>query len=388
VSTEVEIVAWQPVLTDHQAFTLEQLARTSRGMTAFVARREDPIRTAQGWTASSIASLEIEVLPNRGWLRFVLRVLRERREAIHVFGSPFDRPKMMAALALAVARRCRVYLISEPYSPISAGYFGDRNSCMQWARARLRPLMYRLYGLGLRGRIEGIFAISQLAVRQYRALGITDDRLHPFGYFIPEVHDPGVRIVADANRPESSGLRVVYIGSFIARKGVDLLLAAARLLRGRGVAITVDLYGPDDSRKLPAASDAARFCGHIPFGRAQTIMRGYDVLVLPSRYDGWGVVVNEALLAGVPVVCSDRVGARVVIEKWGCGRLFPCEDVDALAKTLETIASDEQLRLDMRAASHRAAAFLAPVVAAQYMAAVFRSAGGRGGPRPINPWYD
>ena len=43
-------------------------------------------------------------------------------------------------------------------------------------------------------------------------------------------------------------------------------------------------------------------------------MAAADVLVLPSRFDGWGAVVNEALMVGTPVICSDRCGASDVIE--------------------------------------------------------------------------
>ena len=59
-----------------------------------------------------------------------------------------------------------------------------------------------------------------------------------------------------------------------------------------------------------------------------------DLLVLPSRYDGWGAVVNEALLCGTPVVCSDAAGAACVLDG-ELGSAFPSENVTELRKALE-----------------------------------------------------
>jgi glycosyltransferase involved in cell wall biosynthesis len=66
-----------------------------------------------------------------------------------------------------------------------------------------------------------------------------------------------------------------------------------------------------------------------------------DVFVLPSRYDGWGVVVNQALGAGLPVVCSDAVGAAEDLVIPGeNGYIFPSGDVVALQAALEAIIGD------------------------------------------------
>jgi glycosyltransferase involved in cell wall biosynthesis len=58
-------------------------------------------------------------------------------------------------------------------------------------------------------------------------------------------------------------------------------------------------------------------------------------MVLPSVYDAFGVVVNEAMLCGCPVATSDHVGAaRDLIENGRTGFVYPCGDIDALAAIL------------------------------------------------------
>ena len=71
-----------------------------------------------------------------------------------------------------------------------------------------------------------------------------------------------------------------------------------------------------------------------------------DIFVLPSRYDGWGVVVNQALGAGLPVICSDAVGAAEdLVEEGGNGFTFPSEDVDRLEACLrELITAPSKLQ--------------------------------------------
>ncbi len=82
-----------------------------------------------------------------------------------------------------------------------------------------------------------------------------------------------------------------------------------------------------------------------------------DVFILPSRYDGWGVVVNQAIGAGLPVICSDAVGAGYdLVEPEVNGLRFPAGDVAALAGCMERLAADPALAKQWGAASRAKAA--------------------------------
>src|SRR5207247_9742522 len=60
-----------------------------------------------------------------------------------------------------------------------------------------------------------------------------------------------------------------------------------------------------------------------------------DVFVLPSAQESWGLVVNEAMAAGLPVIVSDEVGAAPdLVEGKGPGIVFPCGDVSALSEIM------------------------------------------------------
>jgi len=98
-----------------------------------------------------------------------------------------------------------------------------------------------------------------------------------------------------------------------------------------------------------------RFLGFANQTQLPAIYTAADLMVLPSGYDAFGVVVNEAMLCGCGVVASDRVGAaRDLIIHEQTGFVYPCGDVDALGRILATALADlKHLREMGRAARQR-----------------------------------
>lgn len=381
----MNIVSWNPVLTDHQSHTLQALKAASRAkVTVIVAHEEDATRKAQGWTAAEVGSLQVRVLGAREGLGGIRGMLQSHRDCVHLFGSPFDEPRFMLALWWALWMGLPVYLISEPYSTISAGYQDDRQRLLAWAKSKLRPWVYRLYGRLLRRRVRGVFAISPLAIEQYRAIGIPPDKVHPFGYFVPTQAAQNTTTTPTRRR---GGCHGVFIGNLISRKGVHELAAAAKQLRAAGVDLQIDVYGAGDPAPFAFDGVSIRHAGIIPFGESQSVIATYDFLVLPSRYDGWGVVVNESVLAGVPVLCSDGVGAAAFVRKWNCGLTYPASSATALASSLRTLATDALLRERLRVACLASRSRLAPEIAGRYIIDVIAQ-GARPGVPIANPWYD
>lgn len=379
------IVSWHPVLTDHQSHTLRALQRAADAkLSVVIARTEDATRKTQGWTPADTGALELRLLGPGTCLADVRRTLDEHADSIHLFGSPFDHPRFMVALWLALHRGLPVYLISEPYSTNAAGYLDDDRRGLTWLKSKLRPWVYRFYGLLLRRRVRGVFAISRLAVRQYRALGLPAQRIHPFGYFVPS---------SGAARPESNrpsraatSCRAIFVGNLIATKGLGELITSAKRVRAGGLDLQIDVYGAGDPAAFAFDGASVRYGGRIPFGSAQSVIADYDFLVLPSRYDGWGVVVNESLQSGVPVVCSDRVGAGAFVSEHHCGLVYDAASPDALDNALRAMVLDAGLRKRLREACRASSPLLEPAVAGRYMADVLM-AHAASGPKVANPWY-
>jgi poly(glycerol-phosphate) alpha-glucosyltransferase len=115
--------------------------------------------------------------------------------------------------------------------------------------------------------------------------------------------------------PEETPLRILFCGQMIKRKGVDLLLEAFAEIIASGRPARLVLVGweaelPAMLEGLPeAVREAIEFAGFQPPEALPGLFAQAHIFILPSRYDGWGVVVNQAVGAGLPVVVTEAVGA-------------------------------------------------------------------------------
>ena len=381
-----KIIVWAPVLTDHQAFTYQELARLSGlPIVAQVIRSEDQIRRSQGWGTTRVKSIVQTIIPKRWFIFYGFGFLWSNKRDIHIFGSAFEDWRMTVLLWFATRLGCQTYIISEPYSQKPFGYLREQKIWIERLKCNLRPTVYRFYVFALRRGVKGVFTISNLAFNQYAAAGIPRDRLFPFGYFIPsEVLDPTA-----GDSPKSLDvrpLRLVFVGSLIAIKGLSILIESVQLANTRGINVQLDVYGPGDPNAFGFDGKLIRYLGVIPFGNTQRYLVNYDALVVPSIYDGWGVVVNEAICAGIAVICSDQVGAKILVETFGIGLVVTIRNAETLVDKFFKLRSDP-LKLDvMKARCSGAADAIQPSRAASYMLDVFLTAVDERH-RCKSPWY-
>ena len=113
----------------------------------------------------------------------------------------------------------------------------------------------------------------------------------------------------------------------------------------------------ESKARASGIDERVRFLGFVNQTSLPAVYRAADLLVLPSEYEPFGVVVNEAMLCECPVVVSDRVGARFdLVEQGKTGFIFPCGDVQALATILRNSLADcERLKQMGEAARERMA---------------------------------
>jgi glycosyltransferase involved in cell wall biosynthesis len=182
------------------------------------------------------------------------------------------------------------------------------------------------------------------ADRDYAKLGITNWRGWEFCFSVQMPDRPASHRRKDENRP----VQILYCGVLEHRKGPDLLVRALSDQSLRCERWILKVVGSGSmaeelSRQVRNAGLSARvrFYGTLGINDTRRILFGEDVLVLPSRFDGWGAVVNEAMSAGLAVVASTQVGAaRTMINDGTDGFLFPSGDHVALAKVLRTLIAE------------------------------------------------
>ena len=119
---------------------------------------------------------------------------------------------------------------------------------------------------------------------------------------------------------------------------------------------------------------------------AQSVIAKYDALILPSRHDGWGIVVNEAFLQGVPVIVSDHVGSKCLIESNVTGIIFKSENVDDLTNHLTRLLETPGLMDSIYANAKTVYKHILPEIAAQYFLDALSNHFYDTGPRPQAIW--
>lgn len=165
------------------------------------------------------------------------------------------------------------------------------------------------------------------------------------------VREAGQRAVSDA-------IRVIFVGRLDRQKGFDVLIDAIRSMKNprRINLIVVGEAVADVSIKNRVSAglitgSSIRFTGWLPRSGVLREIETSDVLVIPSRWEGFAMVPLEAMALGVPVISSDACSLPEVVEQGHNGLLFPNEDHIALAKILDSVALDELVAMGRNALS-------------------------------------
>jgi glycosyltransferase involved in cell wall biosynthesis len=158
---------------------------------------------------------------------------------------------------------------------------------------------------------------------------------------------------AAAEGPPDGEFTFLFAGAPIPRKGFDLLLAAFAEVRDAVPGARLRLVGPrGDAPRLLAklGSERISLAGPLDQRGLAAELNHAGCLVLPSRHDSFGMVVAEALAAGVPALVSEMVGAKDLVKAGENGWVVPVDDAAALARRMLWCARHPQEVRAMRAA--------------------------------------
>lgn len=364
----VAFVFWQNVASRHQRDLLRAIAAASgRGVVCAVEGELPADRAAFGWGAEDFEPVKLV----RSSDRATFESLVARGGDTHVLTGFRHHPVIRRAAGALARSGAAVHLQSESVD-------------LHGPAGHLRMIRDRLKAVRHRRHVRGVFAIGREASLYFALLGFRPAQVVPFGYFVGSAAAP---VAAGAGRP---GFRIVFAGQFIRRKGIDLLLAA--LARVSDLPWQLEMIGAGCEEAALKAhanrlglADRIVWKGAIAPDQILDALAGADLLVLPSRWDGWGVIVNEALAAGVPVVCSDRCGAAAVLTSFEIGDVFPTCDAGALASVLRRRIRAGRIAQATRAACQAAAAALTPEAGArQFLDGIAAIEAGL--PPPPAPW--
>lgn len=180
-----------------------------------------------------------------------------------------------------------------------------------------------------------IITCSSYGASTYRAGGVPDWKLRPLLL--------GADLPANITRTcDNTVTRFIFAGAMSERKSIDLILEVFSKIEGEGIAAELLIVGGSESEGWV---EKTRTIGNVNYigPVSQRELYGYiaksDCLLLPSRFDSFGMVVAEAMAVGVPAIVSTATGAKEMIEQFpGSGWVINADEksiYDAVKNTVE-----------------------------------------------------
>jgi glycosyltransferase involved in cell wall biosynthesis len=240
--------------------------------------------------------------------------------------------------------------------------FGARSASGIKSRIK-RALLPRLYQL-----IDAFLAIGSSNRDHYRAFGIPGHRIFMTPYAVDNDFFASRAGAASARREAlraQMGLQsgrpvILYAGKLQRLKRVHDLIAVCAAIKNERPKLAPNLLIVGDGEERMALEgcacafqlDTVRFAGFRNQTELPALYDLCDLFVLPSDNEAWGLVLNEAMNAGKPVIASDQVGAaRDLIRAGVNGHVYPAGDLAALRGRIVDILSDRERAARMGRAS-------------------------------------
>lgn len=370
------IVFWQNIPSIIQAPIISELSKITDQPVLVVAERDvSSERREQGWQMPEFGGAKLVISPSRAER---LRLLRQAGDAAtHVFTGIHAYPETYWTFRRAVSSVATVGIYSEPVD--------DRG----W-RGFLKRGLYKAHALRWAKEIEFLLLTGQRARDWFGARGFGQEKIFPYGYFVawPSVKPKSFRVGYGLTPVR---FELIFLGQLIPRKGLDLLLYALASVPEALWRLQVIGVGSSEGDYKRLANelgiyDQVKWVGAVPNSEVQQFLLTADAMILPSRFDGWGAVVNESLSVGTPVLVSDACGAAELVVESERGEVFKADSVPALTAVLRKQLAKGRVDSTRRAAIQDwAAASIAPTVAAEYLLGVMEHVR-NGTARPDPPW--
>ena len=144
-------------------------------------------------------------------------------------------------------------------------------------------------------------------------------------------------------RPSPQAGRVLYVGNIGYLKGVPYFAEAARTLRSAGFPGEFRAVGPLEKEIIERPEfQGPHYVGQVPRAEVKSEFLQADVFVFPSLSDGFGIVLLEAMAAGVPVICTPNCAG--LVRDGENGFIVPVRDSKMLGERIRQITEDRELR--------------------------------------------
>ena len=245
-------------------------------------------------------------------------------------------------------------------------------------------LKYRAIYWKYNKHVDFVLPLGYKALKNFNNYGWPLAKLYNFMYN-PNIPDRYV------SKPlgENSEVKFVYIGRFCNKtKGVDTLLAACKGLKGKWSLDLIGGYGPHAEITIEEAEKMSNV-NYIGSWKANDVIKNlgdYDIAVVPSKYDGWNLLPNEAIHAGIGCIVSNEAVSDELITSSGSGEVFTACKAKELRIIMQKAVNNHNIVNEWKKAASDFVDNISENTVGAYLIAILNHVYGNSNQRPDCPW--
>lgn len=334
-----KIIFWMNIPSFHQNDFLNEISLVSFDLTVVFAHKINAERVQQGWhLAESEMNYQYFFLSDKSIFQ-ILQFIYQHKNELHIFGGIWAEKYFFVILCYLKCLKGKYFIYSEAPIP-------NKNS------NKVKRIFLQNFILPIARKIlqsaKGCFAVGKSGEDFFKNLGVNEKKIFPFGYFRNLSIDEKQKI-------HQNTIEFIFVGQLIERKGIALLIDAIFALKKKfnHFSLTIIGFGELEASILEKISvyqlkNYVKLVGVLSSVEVPKWIQKADLLILPSNFDGWGMVINEAILCQTPVLVSDTCGASTLIKNQQNGYTFKSGNLDDLYKQLTifmNLSIEERLAL-------------------------------------------
>lgn len=366
----LRIYFWQKMLTPHMTALALSLSRAGYDIYYIAEVSLSKDRLDLGWQIQNLEKIKVIYINNQNSVRSIIHDCP--KNSIHICQGLRNNGIISFVQKELKKNNLRQWLIIETI----------RNSGIS---GFLRRLIYKII-ISFKGKkIETVLAIGWKTTDLLIKLGFNSNKVFPFSYFLESTH----HIAPKVN--QNYTFRFIFVGSIVKGKNLDILIKALSQLQQYKYELIVVGDGPL-KKSLQKYADKLipnriYWKGVIKMQEVSKFISDADCLVLPSKHDGWGAVASEAMISGVPAICTDECGVAEVVKLSNYGGVFESGNINQLINELKIVLENGKMNIHDR---HRLSNWSKRITSdsgANYLTKIINFIDGSG-KRPQTPWNE
>lgn len=341
------------IISPYQLDFFSELAKLFTLRVVFYAQSEND----RSWTLSvNETNYEVIFLKTSKLAKFIQKFMTSYHFSASIFrvsyfdtsdniilGGNYFIPNTLVALFLSSLRRKKIY------------WFGER----LYSAGPIKTFVKKIMLQPILRLTDGVFAVGADAIASYKGYGYQRDCFNiPYNIDNKKfdkkfLEDKKLKALQQTLNAENR-LIVLTSGSLISRKGMDVAIRAFRAVAAENKSRSeLWVLGDGELRSelesLAEDENNIKFLGFLQPSEIPYIFGLSDIFLFCSKYDGWAVVINEAISAGLPVITSMQARASELVLAGDLGYVHDCGEIYKFTESLELLISDSKLRGELSA---------------------------------------